>query len=252
MRITFSQCVGVAVAILAIPLSPGRAFAAAPDFSVEFSDCVESIGVGLVSTASAQALLPAGFHLVGEGQPVTPMVARTSRCQSITVDGERSKGGAIVQLGVVIVPPEPGAFIDTYALWYFTSDAKLAHQLQKAGIDAQHVPNIEYEYAPPAPTLSITVRKPGDPILSLAGTVTPSPVPAGIFIANWWSLGTAGVVKMTTTVPSIDIGAADLLLSTPAESALGQLLGGPAAGFVILQQFNSFAAAHMDVSTIVP
>lgn len=182
------------------------------------------------------------------------MVARTSRCEGITVDGERTKGGTVVQIGVVIVPPQAGAFIDIYAPWYYTSDAKLAHRLQKAGMNAQHVPTIEYNYASTSAAiqpLSVTVRKPGDPTLSLTGTVTPSPNPAGFFIANWWNLGTAGVVKMATNVPLIYIGGANLMLSTEAGDALGQWLGGPSAGFVILQQFNTFPAAHMDVNTMV-
>jgi len=250
-----SPLVGMAATLLAHPLSPSHAIEVPAGFAVEFSGCVETIGVGLVSTASAQALLPAGFHLAGEGRPVTPMVARTAHCEGITVDGERTKGGSIVQLGVVIAPPQAGAFIDTYALWYYTTDAKLAHQLRKAGMNAQHVPTIEYDYAPsPAATqpFSVKVRKPGDPTLSLTGTVAPSPGPAGFFVANWWNLGTGGLLKMTTTVPSINTGGANLILSTDAGDALGQLLGGPLAAFAILQQFNTLHAAHMDVSTIVP
>ena len=254
MRIKRFPRIGVAAAMLAALPLPCHAFKTLSSFDVEFSGCVESIGVGLVSTASVP-VLPAGFQLVGQGQPMTPIVVRTSRCEEITVDGQRSKGGSIVQIGVVIVPPEPGAFIDTYGLWYYTSDAKLAHQLQKAGINAQHVPTLDYDYAAspsPSQPLSVTVRKPGDPTLSLTGTVTPSPGPPDLFIANWWSQGTGGVVKMTTTVPSINTGGASLLLSTDPDSALGQLLGGSSAGFVILQQFNSFPAANMHVLTTAP
>src|SRR5437868_3101699 len=133
---------GVSTAVWFLSTGGASAWAADSPFSVEFSGCVESIGVGLVPTAVARTLVPAEFHLAGESQPVTPFVARTSRCDSIAVDGDRAKAGTIVQLGIVIVPPQPGAAIDTYALWYYTSDAKLAHALQKLGIDAQHVPTI--------------------------------------------------------------------------------------------------------------
>ena len=57
-----------------------RPFNQSPDFAVEFSDCVESIGVTLVPTASARAYVPNQFILAGEGQPVTPLVVRTARC----------------------------------------------------------------------------------------------------------------------------------------------------------------------------
>ena len=48
--------------------------AGAPDglanLPVAFSDCVESIGVTLVPTASARVYVPHQFSLAGEGQPV--------------------------------------------------------------------------------------------------------------------------------------------------------------------------------------
>src|SRR6185369_301636 len=74
-------------------------------FAVEFTNCVESIGVGLIPTVEAQALIPAEFHLVGEGQPVTPIVVRTARCGGIAVNGRSAKAGSVVQIGAVIVPP---------------------------------------------------------------------------------------------------------------------------------------------------
>ena len=58
------------------------------------------------------------------------------------------------------------------------------------------------------------------------------------------------MVKMTTNVPSINIGGANLTLQTDPNNELGRLIGGSSAQFVILQQFNGFAAAHMDVTTI--
>src|SRR5690349_11234424 len=66
------------------------------NFTVEFSGCVESIGVGLIPTSLAQMLIPPGFHLVGEGQPFTPIVVRTAHCQGIAVDGHKPKPGSVV------------------------------------------------------------------------------------------------------------------------------------------------------------
>ena len=54
-------------------------------FAVDFTDCVESIGVTLVSTASARVHVPNQFVLAGEGQPVTPWWF-APRC-GIGVDG---------------------------------------------------------------------------------------------------------------------------------------------------------------------
>src|SRR5262249_5494568 len=113
-------------------------------FEVQFSDCIETIGVGLVTTDLARALVPPDFILVGEGTPVTPMVVRTSRCSGIAVDGHKPNPGVVVQIGLVIIPPDFTGDINNYTLWYFTSDATLAERLQKLGLDAQHVENIEY------------------------------------------------------------------------------------------------------------
>jgi hypothetical protein len=223
-------------------------------FEVEFTNCVESIGVGLIPTAQAQALVPSEFHLVGEGQPVTPIVVRTSRCEGIAVDGYSPNAGSVVQIGVVIVPPDFSGNINNYTLWYYTSDAKLAHHLERLGVAAQHVPTIDYDYEPSGASnpLFVAVPRPGDPSLSLGGTVSESTTLAGSFEAIWWAKINGGNARMDTLVPAIFIGGADLTLMTGASGALGQLIGGSSSGFPLLQQFNTFASAHLGVSIASP
>jgi len=222
------------------------------DFPVEFTDCVESIGVTLVSTERARAYVPAPFILAGEGQPVTPLVVRTARCRGIAVNGYMPKAGEIVQIGLVIVPPDFTGDINNYTLWYYTSDAKLATQLRDAGVAAQHVPTIDYDFDTGDNSLFVRVPRPGSPRLALFGTVSPSPNPAGAFLANWWQQADAGRVKMSTQVPTINIGGADLTLMTDPSNPLGQLIGSGSIGFPIIQQFNTFTTAHMGVSVIAP
>ena len=215
--------------------------------AVEFSDCVESIGVGLVSTTDAEALVPAPFIVVGAGAPVTPLVVRTSDCGGIAVDGGPAKAGSIVQIGVVIVPPDFTGDINTYTLFYYTSDVKLAHLLEDNGVPAQHVGHLTYDLTTGA--LHVRVPRPGTPTLSIDGTVG-NPVPAGSFVANWWSGDVGGAVKMSTNVPAIAIGEADLVLTTNPDGLLGQLIGGESIGFPLIQQFNAFAGAHMDITHV--
>ena len=222
------------------------------DFPVEFTDCVESIGVTLVSTERARAYVPAQFILAGEGQPVTPLVVRTARCRGIAVNGYMPKAGEIVQIGLVIVQPDFTGDINNYTLWYYTSDAKLATQLRDAGVAAQHVPTIDYDFDTGDNSLFVRVPRPGSPRLTLFGTVSPSPNPAGAFLANWWQQADAGRVKMSTQVPTINIGGADLTLMTDPSNPLGQLIGSGSIGFPIIQQFNTFTTAHMGVSVIAP
>lgn len=233
-------------------LAGGEAQAGGPAFSVDFHDCIESIGVGLVPTDEARAAVPAGFVLAGEGTPVTPSVVRTSRCRGIAVDGGRSNPGVIVQIGLVLVPPDFTGDINNFTLAYFTSDAKLADRLRRAGIDAQHVPTIAYAYLPQVPgdsdPLAVVVPPPGRPPLAVGGHVTASSVPAGTFDANWWAQSGHARIKMATDVPTIFIGTADLTMITNPANPLGQLFGGAVVTFPVLQQFNTFASARMTVT----
>src|SRR5215471_4421350 len=200
------------------------------NFAVDFTDCVESIGVTLVPTKRARAYVPAQFILAGEGQPVTPLVVRTARC-SISIDGDKPRSGEITQIGAVIVPPDFTGDINNYTFWYYTSDEKLATQLRKAGVSAQHVPTIDYDFEQDDNSLMVRVPRPGAPRFVLSGTVQPSPNSAGSFLANWWQQTESGVVKMSTNVPVINIGGGDLTLTTDPNSPLGQLIGAGATAF---------------------
>ena len=221
---------------------------AAGGFAADLRDCVESIGVGLVPIDGARALVPAPFVLAGEGGPVTPLVARTSRCQGIAIDGHERGPMAVVQIGAIIVPPDGTGDVNSALLWYFTDDGLLAARLVAIGVAAQHVQNIGYDFETPGDAFHVQVPEPGDPRLTIDGTVTPSSVSAGSFRANWWALPAGRIVKMDTLVPVIDIGGASLTLSTDASSSLGLLIGGSSIGFPLVQQFNAFATARLQVS----
>jgi hypothetical protein len=247
--------IGLAIVIVAAPGSITNAQTQPPSgespiFGVAFTDCVESIGVTLAPTASVRAYVPDQFILAGEGQPVTPLVVRTARCGGIATADQKPKAGEIVQIGAVIIPPDFTGDINNYTIWYYTSDAKLASELREAGVNAQHVPTIDYNYADDG-SFNVHLPKPGTPQFDLLGTVQPSPDPAGSFLANWWQQTPAGIEKMATNVPLINIGGANLALTTEPSGLLGQLIGGPSTGFPIIQQFNTFSAAQMDVNRVL-
>jgi hypothetical protein len=236
-----------AIALFSAAIHPAQAAQSATLFGVDFEDCVESIGVALAPIANVLALTPSEFIPVGVGGPVSPIVVRTADCAGIAVDGAKSKPGSVVQVGAVIVPPDSAGDINNYTFWYYTTSAKLAHRLQDVGVAAQHVANIDYDLDT-ANHLSVAVERPGDPRFLIAGTVVPSPVPAGSFEAIWWQKTAAGNVRMDTKVPVIAIGSANLTLATGADNALGTLIGGAELAFPIVQQFNVFPTAHMDVA----
>jgi hypothetical protein len=234
--------------------SPGEAAAGlhrSADFAVSFADCVESIGVTLVGTETAAQWVPEPFVLAGAGTPVTPLVVRTAHCREVAI-GRKGRPARVVQIGAVIVPPDGTGDIDNYTLWYFTDSAKLKGALQRAGLVVHEAP-IEYdlrsEDEPPALTVRVGGRR--KPLLRLEGSVAPAPGPAGSFLANWWSKKRdGGTLKLATSVPVIAIGGADLVLSTQSGSDLADLLGSDGTGFPILQQFNEFSDAEMQVSAL--
>jgi hypothetical protein len=144
----------------------------------------------------------------------------------------------------------------TTTLSYYTTDALLASQLIRIGVNAQHVENISYgdvqgASGSPVPFL-LSAPLPGDPTYLLSGTVTRSDTPSGSFVSNWWQQGSRGNVKLNTNVPVILIGGAHLTLATDPDSALGELIDGSSTGFPLIEQFNTFAGAHMEVGIVLP
>jgi hypothetical protein len=242
--------------VVAVALASGWtsfAVAASPPtpFAVEFSGCVETIGVGLALTDHVVALTPPEFIPIPIG-PYSPIVVRTADCAGIAVAGGKARPGTVVQIGAVIVPPAPaGEDIDNYTFWYYTTDEKLARRLQSLGVSAQHAETIRYDLDPGIVgvdnSLFVEVRRPGDPRFTLDGTVLPSATQSGSFEAIWWQKTSLGRIRMDTLVPVIAISSADLVLHTDPANALGALIDGGVPGFAILQQFNLFAAAHMAV-----
>jgi hypothetical protein len=210
--------------------------------NIAFTNCIESIGVTLVATDAATALVPAGVIPVGAGTPVTPAVVRTARCGT-SVDGSPTREAHIIQVGLVIVPPATPGDIDNYTLGYVTDDLRLAAALTLAGVNVR-IREIDESLARDG-SFAVAIGRAEK--LALTGHVTPSAAPSGTFTANWWQATNRGLVEMTTGVPVIDIGGADLSLTTTFDP-LAALLGSSTTGFPILQQFNQFATAALTVT----
>jgi hypothetical protein len=221
-----------------------------PAFQVRFTNCVESIGVGLAPTDGVLETLPPEFTPVGIGEPVTPVVVRTSRC-AISVQGFKKRTGNIVQIGAIIIPPDGTGDINNYTLYYYTDDIVMWLYLNVVGVDAQYVPTLQYRMSANN-SLLVRIPVPGFPRFQIAGNIAPSNVSSGSFLANWWQKSPCGIVKMSTNVPVIKIGGADLTLTTQSDSSLGQLIGDDTLNFPIIQQFNSFDEARMKVELVVP
>jgi hypothetical protein len=230
--------------------SAGDFFAELTNFQAKLKTVQETIGVGLVSTKSVRELVPDAFQLVGEGTPLTPIVVRTARSE-IAVDGQRSRLGTIVQIGAIIAPPDGTGDINNFTLLYYTDDLKLAIRLLLSGVKAQYSPTLKFQRGNDG-AFQVKVRMPSDPQFTVEGTVTQPAPPVGSFVANWWDQSFFGSTKMTTNVPSIAVGGADLELKTSRYNQLGQLIGSDTLNFPIIQQYNAFPDATLTVELLKP
>jgi hypothetical protein len=231
--------------------------AARVPIAVDFSDCVESIGVEVVPTPVVRGQVPAGFTLAGEAAPVTPVVVRTANCARLALsrafpeadaaaDAESAATSnprpiSIVQIGALLVPPDGTGDVNVYTLWYHTNNLRLLAALHYAGVQATAA-FVNYDYRAASSTLNVSLLSLQN-TLTLRGSVGPLNTPAVPFVSNWWVSTAQGTVKFSTTVPALVISTADLTLQATSGSAVTALLG-TTSSFSALEQFNGFSSAQ--------
>ncbi|MGC4094489.1 MAG: hypothetical protein QM756_42565 [Polyangiaceae bacterium] len=221
--------------------------AAASDLDVDFSGCSELAGIGLVPAANARALVPSSYALAGDSTNAV-MVVRNVKCSGISVDGKPAKSGIVTQIGITLQGPDTTASINNYTLWYVTDLGVLHAKLSGAGAPAENSNKLSFTLTPSGSGGQLDfVADPKAPHHEMHGpVVTPTAAPTQ-FIASWWAGSGASRVRMRTTLPSIQFGEAHMTLTTTAGSALAQLIGGTSMTFAVLDSYNTFPAAHMEV-----
>jgi len=221
------------------------------DFTIELTDGVESVGIGLVSTERAQRLLPTPFKLANNGEPVTPVVVLAARCQGIAVSEGEAIRGAFAQIGLVVAPPDGTGEINIFTLWHFTTHLTLVRSLQNLGLNSQHVPDMGYTVTlgGKAGSTAINVPATAQPPFILTGELREPNHPV-TFNGNWWAKAGNRLLKLNSVVPTATFGEAQLTLTTRADNALGQLIGGTTLNFAVLQRFNTFPQVRTTVSVL--
>ncbi|MFN8495121.1 MAG: hypothetical protein U0350_46395 [Caldilineaceae bacterium] len=219
--------------------------------TIELTDGVENVGIGLVSTERAQTLLPPPFKLANNGEPVTPLVVLAARCQGIAVTGATPTPGTFVQIGLIVAPPDGTGEINIFTLWHYTTHLTLARALKNAGLDSQHVAAIEYDVTlgGKAGSTRLTVPAPGQPPLLLAGAIREPNQPV-TFNGNWWAKAGNRLLKLNSVVPTATFSEAALTLTTRVTNPLGHLIGGETLNFAILQRLNTFPQVRTEVSVL--
>ena len=222
-------------------------------FDVEFRDCSEFAGLTNVPTTKARKLVPAKFQLAGTAENAV-MVVRIANCKAARIGNYVARNATVAQVGISINAPEGVGDINNYTLAYYTDSPLFMLRLRALGIAAQYVPTLDYDYARNAArtggTLTIRVPYPAMPRFSVLSAVQ-EPVAAAVsFRAIWWHDDGHKTVKMDTSLPGISFGAAVTKLSTQSDSSLGKLIGGTMAVFPLLDSFNRFSEAQMQVRIV--
>jgi hypothetical protein len=223
-------------------------------FTAELRNCTELIGFGPVPLATAAALVPSGYALVSIVPGTAGLVVRASSCTQFAVDGSAAKPVFVSQIGIATVPPDGTGNINNYQLLYLTNDDTLADALQSAGVLAQVDREFAYEFTPGANNqpgeVYVAVSPPGlRAYFETGGASDPPPNSGAPVVANGWFNGSKGVVKISTSIPSIAYGAATLALHASKVSLPGSLIGGNTdANFAFFNARGLFSAGHLDVA----
>lgn len=218
------------------------------DSGVSFEDCTEFVGIGFVPTANARPLVPPEYTLAGDDVNAI-VVIRTVQCEGIVV-GCKSRPGVLSQIGITINDGDPAADINNYTLAYVTDHARLKARLTRAGLKVSMEPHLEFSFTEEGSEsgiLHIESSPPRAPDYMVDGTAmipSDSPVP---FVASWWADTRRGTVWMRTDIPEIAFGAASTILTTSPGSELAELIGGTSLTFAVLDSYNAFASAEMEI-----
>jgi hypothetical protein len=217
----------------------------ARDFDVNFSGCAEFAGIGQVPFANARPLVPSHYALAGDGAHAL-LVVRVSHCSGTAIDGYARGDTTVSQIGISVIGQDPTADINNYTLAYVTDQAALHLRFIAAGLDADRALALRFGLSKTG-MLDVASLSLHTPAFQVQGFATPPSASPVTFVASWWADGSYGVVRSRTTFPAIRFGTSTVTLTTPARSTLGKLIGGTSFTFALLDSYNTFANAHMEV-----
>ncbi len=219
-------------------------------FPVDFTNCTEMASLAPVPVSAVRSRVPSSYALANEAAGTTFIVVRIANCQNTSVAGHATGAGTVAQVGVNLVSPDGTGDINNYALWYYTTNARLFARLRAIGVSAaQFVPDISYQFTSTgAGTGNLQIRVPGDPAFTVGGPVVVPTAAAVPYTANWWQDSRRGSVRMNTPIPAIQFSSATMTLRTARHSELGSLFGASTVTFPIFDSYNRFPAAHMNVA----
>jgi hypothetical protein len=218
--------------------------ASTKDFDVQFHDCTVFAGLARVDMARARALVPAEYTLLDDGGSAR-IVVRVASCGDVVVDGHDQGATIISHIGIGLVGPDTTVNLNNYTLWYATDSALLHARLTAAGVNADKSNALGLSFA--NGSLTVTSSSSHTPSFTVQGSAILPTNPAVPTSASWWDNGSKGAIRSRTVLPSIQFGTASTVLTTPAGSALANLIGGTTLTFPVLDSYNVFPGGDMEV-----
>jgi hypothetical protein len=214
------------------------------DFDVDFSNCTEFAGIGFVPAANARPLVPAHYALAGDANNAV-IVVRVSQCASSVIDGKAQGETITSQIGISVAGQDTTANINNYLLFGATNQAVLHARLESAGLDVDNSNGLSLLLS--AGTLSVASSSSHTPAFQVNGSAAAPTADPVQFIASWWADGDQGVFRLRTVFPAIRFSGSTMTLTTPAGSALANLVGGTSYTFALLDSYNAFSSSHLEV-----
>ena len=223
------------------------ALAADTDFDVQFNGCSEYVGIGYVPFANARALVPSHYALATGAGGNAFIVVRATSCNAVTVAGASPQPARTAQVGIMLAGQDPSADINNYLLWFLTDSSQLSAKMQAIGVEPGVVQLLTLAFTPilgsgPLALNVTAVVSASYTVIGQASTPTAAPV---AFVANWFSDGAQGSVRMHTEFPAIHFGAASTLLTPTPATPIAPLVGSATLRFAVLDSYNSWNAASM-------
>lgn len=214
------------------------------DFDVDFADCAEFAGLGLVPASNAEALVPPGYSLLRLGDQAI-VVVRVARCAGAVVDGKSVGETLTSQVGITLLGPD-AADINNYTVFYGTNQPLLHARLRAAGL-ANDLSN-DLALSLSGGALLASSASPHSSSFQVAGSAALPSLPPTTFVASWWGNGVRGVIRSRTVFPAIRFYfGASATLTTAADTDLARLIGGTTLSFPVLDSYNTFPSSHLEV-----
>jgi len=219
--------------------------------SIEYLDCDEFAGVGVVPSETVAERLPSDFVLLEPEAGLALVVAQGARCREIRVPGSPPRPGVFAQLGVGVIPPLGTGDGNFYQLMFSSTHPGVVRTLRAAGANAVFSRRLSYSISAEA-ELELTVPRPAGLAWRLDGPLAlpdPSSEPAPLTTFNYWHRSERfGNVLQANAVTNIRLGSGAGVALTALGEELEAIVGSEPFFFPFFSNPETFERAELTIT----